>query len=255
MHSTQWSPSVASPVSASASAASATPSVAVTSRTRALSISASASSFSLSDYSSNDSDMSPFEQSDENEDDAVKSVQCKWLPDWVLFQLDARQLRLVLSGLQRQADGGQAMQHEHTICTMSVGLRDQLVHACMHAGYSAYFKLHSAAGWCVCYSEMVSDVMPAQDVRFDGSACRIRQSSGQFTQQEQATAIATQPSDLYDAERDGRVWCVNVEHDDHLIFAQRAHRNASGVVTKVGRSMIVGKSAQLSSAATTNAIV
>ena len=85
--------------------------------------------------------------------------------------------------------------------------------------------------WSVCYSEAVSELLPAQDVRFDGSSCYVRQ---------QAAAIATQPADLYDQERDGRVWCVDVQHDDHLIFVQRAHRDVSGLVTKVGRTIISG---------------
>ena len=168
-----------------------------------------------------------------------------------------------------------------------LGFRDQLIHACMHAGYSALLRApHTRAGevcgfnvrcprtptcvyspggdgsgaagrpdtadragaqpvttsWRVCYSEQVNELLPAQDVRFDGSACRIRQkpSSGQATSPHLSAALPTQPGDLYDAERDGRVWCVSVEHSDRLIFVQRAHRNASGVVTKVGRSLIIG---------------
>ena len=95
---------------------------------------------------------------EEDDDDPVKSA--KWLPDWVLFRLDAAQLRLVIEGL-RQADGrsaastaqlksaaagGNAMQGLRQICTSSVGFRDQLIHACMHAGYSAYFQLSTPAG-------------------------------------------------------------------------------------------------------------
>ena len=240
-HSTQRRPSTASSAS--------TPAIA--SSTRARSLSASVSVELVADYSGDEDDEDMSRESVEDEDTPVTSV--KWLPDWSLFRLNAEQLRLVIEGL-RQAAGGsvaaaaqqqlaavgdKAMQNEHHICTSSVGFRDQLVHACVHAGYSAYFKLHSPADqehgsedqWCVCYSEVISEFLPAQDVRFDGSACRVRQ---------QAAAIATQPADLYDQKRDGRVWCVNVEHADHLIFVQRAHSNASGVVTKVGRTMIVG---------------
>ena len=85
--------------------------------------------------------------------------------------------------------------------------------------------------WWVCYSEEVNELLSAQDVRFDGKLCRIRQ---------QAAAIHTQPADLYDEQRDGRVWCVSVDHSDQLIFVQRAHCNTSGVVTKVGRTLIIG---------------
>jgi hypothetical protein len=46
-------------------------------------------------------------------------------------------------------------------------------------------------------------------------------------------------ADAY-SPRDGRTWCVQVEHDDHLIFVQRAHRNDEGVVTKAGLPIITG---------------
>ena len=287
MHSTQRRPSTASSVSTSAAV-----SVTVASETRTRSLSASISVELVADNSGGDDDEDmPFE----DEDDSAAPVH--WLPDWVLFRLDAGQLRLVIEGLrqagrsaamaaqgQPAAAGANAMQVEHQISTSSVGLRDQLIQACVHAGYSAYFTLNTAASeapgynamptnnriygqeemeaalrvdsthrfkpvrdnydnWSVCYSEVISELLPAQDVRFDGSACRVRQNeeqrSGQAIQQQQATAIATQPADSYDKERDGRVWCVDVQHDDHLIFVQRAHRNASGVVTKVGRTMII----------------
>ena len=290
MHSTQRRPSTAASISASATASES-----IASSTRARSLSSSISVELVADCSGDDGEgRSPNEaDSIENEDVAVASG--KWLPDWSLFRLDVEQLRLVIESLRR-ADGrstvgGKAMQAEHQICASSVGFRDQLIQACLHAGYSAYFCLNTAAGevrgynavpndnciytaeeieaalradstrqfeplqgncdsWWVCYSEAVSELLPAQDIRFEGSACHVRQDdeyeeqrSGQALQQQQqqqAAGIATEPADLYDQERDGRVWCVNVQHDDHLIFVQRAQRNASGVVTKVGRTMISG---------------
>jgi len=44
----------------------------------------------------------------------------------------------------------------------------------------------------------------------------------------------------YDLKKDGRVWCVSVEHEARLIFAQRAFRGADGIVTKASRPIIVG---------------
>ena len=97
----------------------------------------------------------------DDEHEPAKSV--KWLPDWVLFRLDKEQLRLVIEGV-RQADchsaatraqveaaaagdgGGEALQATRCISTSGVGFRDQLIHACLHAGYSAYFKLNTRAG-------------------------------------------------------------------------------------------------------------
>jgi hypothetical protein len=39
----------------------------------------------------------------------------------------------------------------------------------------------------------------------------------------------------------GRVWCVTVEHSDHLVISQRAHRNDHGVVTKASRPVVIGQ--------------
>ena len=293
-------------------------------------------------------------------DKPVKSA--KWMPDWVLFRLDARQLRLVIEGL-RQADGSSAASSKQLqtaasggsttegcrmISTSGVGFRDQLIHACLHAGFSAYFKINCRAdevrgyravpyerpariytaeekeealradesrefaavrghydNWWVCYSEQVSHQLAAEDVRFDGKAFSVRpktvysggwvavhddgtvrqaakqdelaallsisfsavsnsartggkvlgtwrcltavqyeeERSGQASQS--VAAIPTEAADLYDEQRDGRVWCVElkqVKRVDRLIFVQRVHRNTQGVVTKVGRTMIVGNS-------------
>ena len=294
-----------------------------------------------------------WESVDDDEHDPLKSA--KWMPHWVMHRLDKRQLRLVIEGL-RQADGRSAastaqresaaagdgaMQGLHQICTSGLGFRDQLIQACLHAGFSAYFRVNTRADevrgynavpsdgrihskeeveasrrvdpsrdfqpvrakhddWWVCYCELVSELLPAEDIRFDGSACSIRQKAARkqgfvavhddgteqqaATQRElagllacsssavaqalshgykvarvwriltaaqheeqrsgcppqQAAAIATQTGDLYNRERDGRVWCVDVQHKDHLIFVQRVQRNAEGVVTKVGRTMITG---------------
>ena len=348
MHSTQRRPSTstASTVSACATIPS----------TGARSLSASVSVELVADCSGDGDteDMLPCE-ADSVEDDCVASD--KWLPEWTLFRLDAEQLRLVIEGLRRAAGrsataaqqhsaavGGKVMQAEQQICMSSVGFRDQLVHACLHAGYSAYFTVNIAAGelrgyyavanddcpyseeemeaalrvdstrqfkpvrgqhdsWWVCYSEAISELLPAHDVRFDGSACSVRQKesssqvwvainavdgsvrqepsmkklaqllsrtapsinktrkkgfkvggawrvfstaeyeaqqSGQAMQQQQAASVATLPSDLYDWERDGRTWCVSVDHPDALIFVQRAHRDDRGVVSKVGRAVIAG---------------
>ena len=309
------------------------------------------------DDEGDDDDDDEEEEEAEDEEQGVPVKSAKWMPDWVMHRLDRRQLRLVIEGL-RQADGhsaavkaqreaaaagGSDMEGQRCISTSGLGFRDQLIHACLLAGYSSYFNLNHKAGavrgydavpndgcgiytekkmmaalqvdstrqfkpvmhrydsWWVRYSEAVSLVLPAKDVRFDGSALRIRQKrelgkgwvaenvctgrvhhgqtgaeltkplstsiavikrakksgalidgvwrissktqyeermSGHFSQS--PAARPTQPADYYDPHRDGRVWCVRVDHKDQLIFVQRVHRNSAGVVTKVGRSMIVG---------------
>ena len=47
----------------------------------------------------------------------------------------------------------------------------------------------------------------------------------------------------YDSARDGRLWCVNVQHPDHLIVAQRARRCEDGRVTSQSRPIVVGNCA------------
>ena len=296
------------------------------------------------------------DEDDEDDDDPVPVKSAKWLPNWALHQLDRQQLRLVIEGV-RQADGLSAASRKQQaaiaaggsnmegcmICTSGVGFRDQLLHACLLAGYSAYFTINMRAGevrgydavpgdghgiytkkkmmaalqadptrqfrpvcsnydnYWVIYNVAVSEVLPAQDVRFDGGATSIRakqerkkgwvaehvrkdkvhqtemqselaklisssaavisraKDSGalvngvwriftknQYEQRRNdevsqwTVARRTQQGDQYDPHRDGRVWCVSVQHKNQLIFVQRAHRNSIGVVTKVGRTMIVG---------------
>ena len=168
------------------------------------------------------------EVEEEGEVDAVRSA--KWLPDWVLFRLDKERLRLVIEGV-RQADGHSAATKEQLgrlaagdnvkvegsrrICTSGLRFRDQLIHACLHAGYSAYFTINSRAGEVRGYDAVPSDrhiyteeemtaalrldstrqfkpvrgkhdkwwvcytedstTLPAQDVRYDGSPSLIRE--------------------------------------------------------------------------------
>ena len=301
---------------------------------------------------------------------------------WVFKRLSKEQVRLVLEGV-RQADGvsarsnkqeaaGTALSGLQRICTSSVAFRDQLIRACLHAGYTAHFTVNTRAGivrgynavptdyriysqeemeqllraepsrvfkpvearhdnWWVHYSQLTS-WLSADDVRYDGKALQLRETrrqlqgfvaehsdgrvvraagqgklgaligltqtsvsrflrqgfertragwvvytrvgherrsretavasadrsegeggddgTGEDDGQAQAGSLpggarpasASVTADVADAysPRDGRTWCVEVEHDDHLIFVQRAHRNAAGVVTKAGLPIITG---------------
>lgn len=119
--------------------------------------------------------------------------------------------------------------------------------------------------WCVHYSDEtgVRPVMMAADVRYNGEARKRQEEAGGATKigrqlisttamlekkEEQKSAAFDPIKDdaecVYDKKRDGRVWCVEVDHPDHLIFAQRAHRGPNGVVTKVSRPIIVGNCGQ-----------
>ena len=203
-----------------------------------------------------------------DEGEGVPLRSAKWLPDWIVHRLIKRHLQHLLDGLQHSASG----QTQQQICTTGVAFRDQLVRACLHAGFSAHFTLKQRAGevrgyrptsddhagiyteakmkamlavnsaqrftpvigrydsWCVVYTDAVSHILPAEDIRFDGKPATMRSLPNE---------VPTEPSDAYQPS-DGRAWCVEVQHEDHLIFVQRAHTNQHGVVSKVGRVVVIG---------------
>ena len=164
-----------------------------------------------------------------------KSVQ--HLPDWALQELSAAEMRLLISGLHR-ADASFAGA-VNVIHTSSALFRDQLMQALLHCGYSAHAGLDAekqlsyqpikatADAWQVSWAEVSHGRNPAA-----AGSCWPSMS-----RQQCVTRVS------YDAERDGRTWCVEVQHADHLIFAQRAHRDLSdpsGAVTVQSRPVITG---------------
>ena len=72
----------------------------------------------------------------------VESAKC-FLP-WVLTHLTRDELRLLLEGYRR-ADGAWK-QNRQRLYTASVSMRDELVVALLHAGYSPHFSLQRRAG-------------------------------------------------------------------------------------------------------------
>ena len=206
-------------------------------------------------------------------DEHIESGPC--LPSWVLKRLSSRQLRLVIEGL-RVADDHSSLGREgqsgvtdtSRICTSSVGFRDQLVQLLMQAGFTPHCRLQMPAG-TLCYrhdgrnftaeerqlypdlhfQEIVSTLdvwsvhwsdehdsnlwMDKADVAFDGSSpVRGKQKHGE--------GPGSSRSSPYRLEVDGRLWCVEVDHPDHLIFVQRAFRSKLGVVTKMSKPVVVG---------------
>ena len=203
-------------------------------------------------------------------------IAARCLPMW-WHRLSTSQLRLLIAGMQQAAGSDSSVPPKDScrkLRTSDPALRDQLLHACLHAGYSAFFTAdtqadavsadcttaedgdgagekergESLAIYCVCYSAATSEVLAAADIRFDGKPCRTRYDNEQRHGHVRVTgnqpschfAAGTELSDSYEMSRDGRAWCVDVDHADHLIFAQRAHRNGRGVVTGAGRAVIVG---------------
>lgn len=123
------------------------------------------------------------------------SHDAKWLWWWTLQRLDKRQVRLLLAGLQRAAGTANPAPHGGELRTHSAELRDQLLRACMHAGYAAHFDRDGdaqSAEWRLTFSDATDCVEPS----LPSSRVRAR-------------------------EAHGRVFCVNVP-PHHLIVARRA---------------------------------
>ena len=147
---------------------------------------------------------------------------------WVLHECDKSQLRLLLSGMHRAAGldeiASESKSISTSIVTSSTHLRDALLVIAMHAGYSAYFVSHDVSGaWRVCYDEADTDA---------------------------AAPTLVRSKDITVTTMESRIWCVTVDHPDHLLLAQRATRTPSSSIlpsssssftpSSVGRPLVVG---------------
>ena len=192
----------------------------------------------------------------------VKSV--KWLPDWLLAELSAAEMRKFIRGLWR-ADGAWSKQ-DSVIYTSGVRFRDQLQQALLHCGYTPFATImygkdnirgYKYKDWSVdpgVYPKWwVEQLSETEQLNFtpiksttegwrvnwtDVCDATNRPAKGScFPPMARQESISTSS---YDEGRDGRLWCVTIDHPDHLIFAQRAHRNSAGVVIKQSRPIVVG---------------
>ena len=185
----------------------------------------------------------------------------RWLPDWVLAELSGDEMRQLIKGLHR-ADGSFAggVQFIHTSGTR---FRDQLMQALLHCGCSAYvdlmhpagtirgYKFHNQAKESSTYSLSDFDSFSREQQRlytpikatvdvWTVNWAEPDSNSGEAFCWPSLPRRAGITRAAYSAARDGRIWCVEVEHADHLIFAQRAHRTRGGAVTKQSRPIVVG---------------
>jgi len=139
---------------------------------------------------------------------------------WALSRCNQHQLRLILRGLSHPSSSSNTVT---AILTHSLSFRDQLMQLCLHAGYSPHFTCvkqndSEPVCWKVTYAEPTSTV--------GKHACwpSVERRSG-----------------VSETKYEGQVWCVTVDHDDHLIVAQRAERSSNGTVTKASRPVITGQ--------------
>ena len=150
---------------------------------------------------------------------------------WVTTGCDKRQLRLILSGLLR-AGGEQGARAQQRIVTSCAALRDELIVLLLHAGFTATFDLavHSAdadaARWRVSFAEAEPET--------DSSSSSAHHRGCSPCQPELSC------SEIRPVRYAGRVWCVRVSHPSHLLVAQRARCDSSGLVSAASRPVLVG---------------
>ena len=189
----------------------------------------------------------------------VKSV--KWLPEWVLTDLSRDEMRLLIKGLWR-ADGNWKQQ-DKTIYTSGIRFRDQLVRALLHCGYSTHTMLMYPAGTVRGYNfhdqtqdnkkhslKFFKKLSAKKKLLYEPITARFDSWRVQWTDVSTKQGMGSSWPSMsaqrcitrvpYSLPRDGRIWCVDIAHDDHLIIAQRAHRTSDGRVTKQSRPIVVG---------------
>ena len=193
--------------------------------------------------------------------DAAEAVVVKRLPAFVLQQLKPSEILLIIRGLWRADSSWKAQRR--ILHTTDADLRDQLIHALLLCGFTACARLHRPAGGVSGYrrsDQPVNSVLcstadyhrlSAEEQRgFEPVVSRLASWSVYWSEPTgSADAAACWPSlprqsgisqVAYSAKRDGRLWCVTVDHSDHLIVAQRAERSL-GCVTKQSRPVVVGQ--------------
>ena len=171
-------------------------------------------------YSDDEQDDSDIDNaSSDSGEDEQWSADDVWgsedrLPSWML-RLSAAELRHVIDGLQR-ADGAATKQQ---ISASDAEFRDQLMHALLHCGFSPLCSTGTNT-WTISWSDPAD---PSNNANCSPSLSAHR-------------SITSQP---YSQSSDGRIWCVSVDHPDHLIVAQRATR-VNGRITRQWRPLITG---------------
>jgi hypothetical protein len=190
---------------------------------------------------------------------------------WVLSLLTAEQLRSIIRGIRRyqavsNGTNGTGYDeppraerpHAHRLVTRSAAFRDELVHALLLAGYTAHA------------SSIRSSSKHQQDALTPPSLAAPDEESWaiDFTDSDDSTSASTagvtegrlvcepqlrlgrdvNPVLAPAADSGGqRAWCVEVDHPDHLVIAQRAWMGPSddklsGVVVRQSRPVVVGNS-------------
>eukprot|EP00761_Pharyngomonas_kirbyi_P014312 gb/GECH01014342.1/.p1 GENE.gb/GECH01014342.1/~~gb/GECH01014342.1/.p1 ORF type:complete len:988 (+),score=185.26 gb/GECH01014342.1/:1-2964(+) len=152
-------------------------------------------------------------------------VSTKWFYHWV-WNLSLKDWRSLLSGLQ--LDEGNETSDEHVIYTSSVQFRDDLVRACLHAGYSPHFTLKHRSAMNQSMDGAEQDAVRSQDL------WKISYSdSAQYTEPHLRCA-----QDISRQSYSDRTWCLTMPHG--YLVVRRAATDTDGSVLKASRPTIVG---------------
>ena len=214
---------------------------------------------------SDDEDEPPTSSDDDLDDPDDPNQSVKWLPAWSVMHLPSQRLRLLIHGLYR-ADGS-FKDDTRGIHTSGVAFRDQLMQALLHCGYTATASLMYSAGavrgyhWHDQACERTVYTI-AEYTRFSpeeqANYVEIRANADSWAVWFREPAkpgkgpcwpIVRRQQGIvevpYSEAEHGRIWCVKVNHPDHLIIAQRAQRDPnSHVVNKQSRPIVVGQCLQ-----------
>ena len=140
------------------------------------------------------------------------------LPRWMVMQLQRRHATSLLCGLQR--GGGVSSHNDFCVVTTSLSLSEQLMQILLHCGFTCLVRAQPDDRWEVSWTD-------PKEHNLTTCAPIINRQHGINVVQ-------------YCRKRDGRVWCVEVDHPDHLIIAQRATRSPNGAITRHYRPLVIG---------------
>ena len=185
-----------------------------------------------------------------------KQTEVKLLKSRLWDALNKTQWRALLNGATR-ADGAICTNNDKYIFTSSTLFRDELLRMCINAGYTASYQIRFIAGdICSYYYNDANgnrnrceqlDHVPEGCIGTPIHATSEKPQVVYTPLDERATDSDTlstpvlQATDIQEVPYNGAVWCVRVDHPDHLVIVQRAHRRSDGIVSKSSRPMVIGQ--------------
>ena len=178
----------------------------------------------------------------------------KWLFDWVLLVCSRADCRLIAEGLRR-ADGNWKKNPKggrgSRVFTSSPLFRDQLMQLLLHAGYAAYWinghkkkaekglKRNGSDDGRVYREDEIDDLSQFRVIKATSQQFVVNW-TGIRDEGQMCVTPTLRKADVQAEPYTGRLWCVQVAHRDHLLFAQRAVVDQEGHVLRASLPVIIG---------------